>query len=279
MAALAPLSPVMRGIRKLLGRDGPLVPIVRLEGVIAPGGRGNALNLAKVEKLLARAFAPGSAAAVAILVNSPGGSPVQSKLIHDRIRALAEEKDKTVLVFCEDVAASGGYMIACAGDEIFCDASSIMGSIGVISASFGFTGAMEKIGVERRLRTAGKNKSLSDPFSEETEEQRTRLERLMNRLHTHFIDLVKTRRSGKLDESDEELFTGQVYTGDEAVENGLADHLGEVRSVLKSRYGKDVRTRLLTVPKGGMLSRLLGQSAANFAETLENREIWSRYGL
>lgn len=278
MPVLDRISPLVQWVRKLTGTTGALVPVVRLEGTIAAGGRGNSLNIAKVEKVLTRAFSIKSAPAVAFLVNSPGGSPVQSKLIHDRIRALAKEKDKPVLVFCEDVAASGGYMIACAGDEIFADPSSILGSIGVISASFGFTEAMDKLGIERRLKTAGESKSLGDPFSEETEEQKARLERIMTKLHAHFIVLVKARRGGKLDESAN-LFTGEVFTGDEAVENGLADGLADVHSTLRERFGHDVRARLISVPKAGPLSRLLGQGAASFVEAVEARGLWSRFGL
>lgn len=278
MTVLERISPFVQWFRKLTGRSGPLVPVVRLEGPIAPGGRGNTLNIARIEKVLGRAFSFRHAPAIAIMVNSPGGSPVQSKLIHDRIRALAEEKKKPALVFCEDVAASGGYMIACAGDEIFCDPSSILGSIGVISASFGFTEAMDKIGVERRLRTAGKHKSLADPFSPETEEQAERLERLMHRLHGHFIDLVQSRRGGKLSD-DEDLFSGQVFTGDEAVENGLADELADVYSKLRERFGPHVRARLMPVPKGGPLSKLIGQGAASLVAEIDSRAAWSRYGL
>lgn len=277
MPVLDRVAPVIKWVRKITGTTGALVPVVRLEGAIAAGGRGNTLNIAKVEKVLTRAFAFKSAPAVAILVNSPGGSPVQSKLIHDRIRALAEDKKKPVLVFCEDVAASGGYMIACAGDEIFADASSILGSIGVISASFGFVEAMDKLGVERRLKTAGESKSLGDPFSPETEEQKARLERIMGRIHEHFIALVKDRRGDKL--TGEDLFTGEVFTGDEAIENGLADALGDVHTQLRERFGHDVRTKLMTVPSPNPLARLMGQGAASFVEVVETRGLWSRYGL
>ena len=232
----------------------------------------------QAEKALAKAFAIKSAPAVALLVNSPGGSPVQSKLIHDRVRALAAQKDKKVLVFCEDVAASGGYMIACAGDEIYCDASSLLGSIGVISASFGFHEALGKLGIERRIRTAGENKMLADPFSPQTEEQKQRLERLMGQVHRHFIDLVKTRRGDKLSGKDD-LFTGEVYTGDEAVEEGLADALADPFTRLRELYGEDVRLKTITPPQGGPLSRLLGQSAEQIIGAADTRAAWGRFGL
>ncbi|MEL6437488.1 MAG: S49 family peptidase, partial [Pseudomonadota bacterium] len=162
---------MLKRLSKLLPKrfrnDVPTVPVVRLQGMIAAGGStfNPTLSLASCAQNLERAFKMKEAPAVALAVNSPGGSPVQSRLIYKRIRDLAKEHDKEVLVFCEDVAASGGYMIACAGDEVFADPSSIVGSIGVISAGFGFVEAIDKIGVERRVYTAGKNKSTLDPFA------------------------------------------------------------------------------------------------------------------
>lgn len=264
-----------RALRKLFGADAPSVPLIRLEGMIAAGGRNSsALSLSRLEKLLDKAFADRSAAAVAISVNSPGGSPVQSRLIHDRIRALAAEKEKTVLVFCEDVAASGGYWIACAGDEIFADPASIVGSIGVISAGFGFTGAMDRLGVERRVKTAGKSKLLADPFGPETEEQAATITRLMEAMHTQFIDHVKARRGEKLKDGAE-LFDGSVYTGAEALDLGLIDGLGEARSELKRRFGDKVRIRPLAPARGGVLSRFMGAAL----DQVELRAVWSRFGL
>jgi signal peptide peptidase SppA len=264
-----------RALRKLFGADAPSVPLIRLEGMIAAGGRNSsALCLSRLEKLLDKAFADISAAAVAISVNSPGGSPVQSRLIHDRIRALAAEKEKTVLVFCEDVAASGGYWIACAGDEIFADPASIVGSIGVISAGFGFTGAMDRLGVERRVKTAGKSKLLADPFGPETEEQAATITRLMEAMHTQFIDHVKARRGEKLKDGAE-LFDGSVYTGAEALDLGLIDGLGEARSELKRRFGDKVRIRPLAPARGGVLSRFMGAAL----DQVELRAVWSRFGL
>lgn len=277
MSALDPVKKAARTLKHTVFGPGPTIPVVRLEGVIAPGGRGSNLNLAKVEKLLAKAFAI-DAPVVVIAVNSPGGSPVQSKLIHDRIRALSEEKTRPVIVACEDVAASGGYMIAVAGDEIWCDGSSILGSIGVVSASFGFTDLMQKLGVERRMRTAGENKSLGDPFSPETDAQKARLERVMKLVHAQFIELVKSRRSDKLVD-DPDLFSGEVYVGPEAVEKGLADRVCDPRAELRERYGEDVKLKAMSPPKGGPLSRLMGNSAAAIADELETREVWSRFGL
>ncbi|MEQ8406190.1 MAG: S49 family peptidase [Oceanicaulis sp.] len=262
-------------LRKATGSDVPVVPLVRLDGMIAAGGRNaSALNLARVEKLLDKAFAMADAPTVAIAVNSPGGSPVQSRLIHDRIRHLAKKNDKTVLIFCEDVAASGGYMIAAAGDEIFADPASIVGSIGVISASFGFTEAMAKLGVQRRLKTAGKSKSLGDPFSEETDEQKARMTRLMESVHKQFIQLIKDARGDKLN-STMELFDGSVFTGEEAIEAGLIDALGEARSELERRFGDKTRIKVLSPSKGGLLARFMGSAV----DVIESRQIWARFGL
>jgi signal peptide peptidase SppA len=262
-------------LRKATGSDVPVVPLVRLEGMIAAGGRnGSALNLARVEKLLDKAFAMADAPAIAISVNSPGGSPVQSRLIHDRIRHLAKKHEKTVLIFCEDVAASGGYMIAAAGDEIFADPGSIVGSIGVISASFGFTEAMAKLGVQRRLKTAGKSKSLGDPFSEETDEQKARMTRLMDSVHKQFIQLIKDARGDKLN-TKMELFDGSVFTGEEAIEAGLIDALGEARSELERRFGDKTKIKVLSPAKGGLLNRFMGSAV----DVIESRQIWARFGL
>ncbi|MCP2670789.1 S49 family peptidase [Maricaulaceae bacterium EIL42A08] len=264
----------LAGIKKMFGSDAPEVPLVRLEGMIASGGRQGALNLARVEKLLEKAFSHNDAPAIAISVNSPGGSPVQSRLIHDRIRALASEKDKTVLVFCEDLAASGGYWIACAGDEIFADPASIVGSIGVINAGFGFTEAMEKLGVERRVKTAGKSKLMADPFSAETDTQKARMEKLLEAIHTQFITHVKERRGDKLD-TEVELFDGSVFTGEEGVEVGLVDGLADARTELRKRFGDETRIKTLAPSKGGLLARFAGATV----EVLEQRFAWARFGL
>lgn len=262
-------------LMKAMGSEVTVVPLVRMEGMIAPGGRNqSALNLARVEKLLDKAFAMTDAPAVAILINSPGGSPVQSRLICERIRALAEEKDKPVLVFCEDLAASGGYMIACAGDEIFADPASVLGSIGVISASFGFTEAMQRLGVERRIKTAGESKVLADPFSAETDAQKKRMEKLLDAVHKQFIALVKARRGDKLD-AKKAKFDGSIYTGEEAVEAGLADAIGDARSVLRERYGEKTRIKTLAPPKGGLLARFTSSAV----DVIETRSAWDRFRL
>lgn len=262
---------------KLFGMDKPVVPVIRLEGVIMSGGRNaNALNLQRVEKQIEKAFSMTDAAAVALLINSPGGSPVQSRLIHERIRALAAEKDKTVLAFCEDVAASGGYFLAVSGDEIFVDPATIIGSIGVINAGFGFTEAMDKLGVERRVKTAGKSKLIADPFSPETDQQKERMERLLNTVHGQFIELVKSRRGDKLNPQEgEELFDGSVFTGTEAIKNGIADEIGDLRSVVRARFGEEVRVKVFSPARQGPLSRLFGAAL----DGVELRAVWARFGL
>lgn len=269
------LSRAGASLGKALGSETVNIPMVRMEGMIAAGGRNQgALNLARVEKLLDKAFAMEDAPVVAISINSPGGSPVQSRLICDRIRALAAEKEKPVLVFCEDLAASGGYMIACGGDEIFADPASVVGSIGVISAGFGFTGAMERLGVERRIKTAGDSKVLADPFSAETDAQRARMERLLEGVHQQFIALVKARRGDKL-KAGVELFDGSIFTGEEALEAGLIDGLGEARSVLRERFGDKVRIKAFAPSRGGLLARF----TASAVDMIEARTAWARFGL
>jgi signal peptide peptidase SppA len=293
------LSAVLRPLRRLLPPrlrgDAPVVPVVRLSGVIGavtPLRQG--MTLAGVARLLERAFGARGAKAVAIVVNSPGGSPVQSHQIHNRIRQLAAEKKLPVLMFVEDVAASGGYMIACAGDEIFCDPSSIVGSIGVVGGSFGFEKMIEKIGVERRLYTSGKNKAMLDPFLPENPDDVARLKAIQHEIHVMFIDLVKKRRAGKIRGDEDELFSGAYWTGQKSIDLGLSDALGDLRSVLRARYGEKVRMPVIA-PASGLLSGLLGRRSAGMEvsnlldfpasmpdeliSALETRAIWARYGF
>src|SRR3569833_3193510 len=239
-------------------RGAPVVPVVRLSGVIGavtplrPG-----MTLAGIAKTLERAFATRNAKAVALVVNSPGGAPVQSRQIYLRIRQLAAEKKLPVLVFVEDVAASGGYMIACAGDEIFCDPSSILGSIGVVGGSFGFQEAIKKIGVERRLYTAGAHKATLDPFLPENPDDVARLKAIQRDIHAMFIDLVKKSRGARLQGEDAYLFSGEYWAGTRSEKLGFADGIGDVRSVLRARYGERVRMPVIA-PKSGLLSTLAG---------------------
>lgn len=269
---------------------GSVVPVVRLSGTIGaatplrPG-----LTLAGISKLLEKAFETKRARAVALVINSPGGSPVQSRQIYGRIRQLAEEKKIPVLVFVEDVAASGGYMIACAGDEIYCDPSSILGSIGVIGGTFGFQDLIKKIGIERRIYTSGEHKSSLDPFLPENPDDVARLHAIQHEIHDSFIDLVKRSRGARLQGEAGYLFSGEYWAGERSVKLGLADGIGDVRSVLRARYGARVRMPVIA-PKSGLLSTLAGRKpgagamiGAGFADdlisALEARALWARYGL
>jgi signal peptide peptidase SppA len=278
-----------------LRRGMPVVPVVRLSGVIGavtplrPG-----MTLASVAKMLERAFSTKNAKAVALVINSPGGSPVQSRQIYLRIRQLATEKQLPVLVFVEDVAASGGYMIACAGDEIFCDPSSILGSIGVVGGSFGMTELIKKIGVERRLYTAGSHKAMLDPFLPEDPEDVARLKEIQREIHAIFIALVKQSRGARLKGADDMLFTGEYWAGETSVSLGLADAVGDLRSTLRARYGEKVLTPVIA-PASGLLAGLLGRKSPGagalaaldgasglpeeLISALETRAIWARFGF
>ncbi|MBP2307187.1 S49 family peptidase [Azospirillum melinis] len=237
-------------------KAGPLVSVVRLTGVIGQGGPlRSGLTLAGVAPLLERAFAPKDQKAVALIVNSPGGSPVQSALIAKRIRDLAEEKKVPVFAFCEDAAASGGYWLACAADEIWADESSIVGSIGVVSSGFGLHALIERHGIERRLYTAGDKKVLLDPFSPEREDGVAHLKALQADVHEAFKAMVRTRRGSRLTGPEEELFSGAFWAGRRALALGLIDGLGDIRSVMRGRFGEKVRLRVVQQERG-MLRRL-----------------------
>ncbi|MEQ8695518.1 MAG: S49 family peptidase [Bauldia litoralis] len=271
----------------------PVVSVVRLGGVIGQVGplrRG--LTLQGLAGMLDRAFSGRQLRAVALQINSPGGSPVQSALIHGRIRQLADKCDIPVLVFVEDVAASGGYWLACAGDEIFADSNSIVGSIGVISAGFGFTEAISKLGIERRVHTAGTRKVMLDPFLPEKEEDVDRVKAIQADIHDSFKDLVRARRGRRLKGSDEDLFTGDVWTGRRGVELGLIDGLGDLRTVVRDRFGDKVKFRVIGQQRGwlrrkfglrttdfGGMPDLGGSFASGLLATMEERAWWARLGL
>ncbi|KAA1178242.1 S49 family peptidase [Rhizobium tropici] len=280
-----------RMLPKRFRKERVIVPVVRLSGVISSGGGPlrQSLNLAGVSQALEKAFDVKTAPAVAIIVNSPGGSPVQSRMIYNRIRDLATEKNKKVLVFVEDVAASGGYMIALAGDEIFADATSIVGSIGVVSGGFGFPDLLKKIGVERRVYTAGANKVILDPFQPEKERDIEYLKSLQLEIHKVFIDMVLERRTGKLS-ADETVFSGLFWTGSRGLELGLIDGLGDMRQELRKRFGDKVKPMLITSPRSLFGRKAPGISlagmdglgaglASGLAEAAEEKALWSRYGL
>ncbi|MCP5074499.1 MAG: S49 family peptidase [Rhodobacteraceae bacterium] len=256
----------------------PSVSVVRLSGMIAPGGRfgGASLNDADLAPILERAFRRGKPNAVVLVINSPGGSPVQSALIGARIRRLATETDTRVFAFCEDVAASGGYWLATSADQIYVDASSIVGSIGVISASFGFQGLMEKQGIERRVHTAGEDKSMLDPFRPERETDVERLKALQIIIHQNFIEQVKSSRGNKL--ADKDLFTGEIWVGQTAVDLGLADGIGHLVPKMKEVYGDKVRFSVMSQRKS-LFQRLGFGAATDVIGGLEDRATWARYGL
>lgn len=273
---------------KRVSNPAPIVPVVRLEGVIAGSSRyQEALNLQSVGQFLQKAFEMDKAKAVAVIVNSPGGSPTHSVLVHDRIRHLAQKHDKKVYVFVEEVAASGGYWIACAGDVIYALPSSIVGSIGVISASFGFDQAIEKLGVTRRVHTSGLNKSFMDPFLAEKPKDVKRLKDLQSNLHDQFRTHVQNRRGEALTGKAEDLFSGAFWLGEAAQDLGLIDHLGDVRTVLEEEYGEDVKLPVLQKSKGWLrefLDMRLGLfNPARWAAAVEYRAVWAatlaRYGL
>jgi signal peptide peptidase SppA len=265
----------------------PVVSVLRFEGVIMPRSRRGGVSLASHAAAIERAFRSSGLVAVAIVVNSPGGSPVQSALLYRRIRQLAEEKSIPVIAFTEDVAASGGYWLALAGDEIFGEETSLLGSIGVISAGFGFYQLIGRLGIERRLHTAGDRKSLLDPFLPEEASDLARLTALQQDIHQSFKDHVRRRRTGKIDQDDEALFSGDVWTGRTALERGLIDGIGELRGVMRARYGEKVKLRPVPaerrrwpfVSRLPFVAREPVSLIAELADWIEARLLWARFGL
>ena len=258
-------------------KSGPSVSVVRLQGVIAPQGRGAALNDAGLAGLFQKAFSKGKPDAVALAINSPGGSPTQSSLIAARIRRLADEKKVKVYAFVEDVAASGGYYIASAADEIFVDRHSVVGSIGVISAGFGFTDLIERYGIERRVYTAGKSKSMLDPFRPEKPEDVARLKALQEHIHEGFIDHVKSCRGDRLN-SEMDLFTGDIWVGGTAIETGLIDGVAHLVPKMKEEFGDKVAFRVFQQRKP-LLGRLGTQITEDAFGAIEDRAAFARFGI
>ena len=288
--------------RRLMGESAPLVPVLRLAGVIGAQSQPfrSSLTLAGVAADIDHAFSMKGAKAVALAINSPGGAPVQSALIMQRIRQLSAEKDVPVYAFIEDVGASGGYMLALAGEEIYADANSVVGSIGVVSAGFGFTGLIGKLGIERRLYTSGESKAMLDPFSPEKPDDVAHLRALQEEVHENFKAMVRERRAGKLKEDEAKLFSGAFWTGAKAEALGLVDGVGDMRSVLRGKLGDKLRLRLVNAAQGLFRRRQaagvgmgvgagVGTGAApllsaadlveNGVPALEARALWSRYGL
>lgn len=270
---LAARLPMNRGTTK------PVVAVVKLHGVITPTpsplSRGT-ININTVEQALTKAFDHDRLRAVALAINSPGGAPTQSALVAERIRELADRKRVKVIAFCEDVAASGGYWLACAADEIYAHSSSLVGSIGVVTAGFGLNGLLERFGVERRVYTAGAHKVRLDPFQREKDEDVEWLKGLQAQLHEQFVSWVKSRRDGRLGGDD--LFTGEIWTGARAKELGLVDGVGNLRAVLSERYPEAEVS--VAEPKRPLLARLgIGGAAQTLLTAIEHRALWSRYGL
>jgi signal peptide peptidase SppA len=293
-----PASPERQGWRSYLPaswvRRGPLIPVLRFSGAIGMvTPLRPSLSLSTSASAIEKAFSMRGAKAVAIQINSPGGSAVQSMMIYRRIRALAAEKDLKVYVFAEDVAASGGYLLALAGDEIYADASSIIGSIGVITATFGLNELISKIGVERRVYTAGASKDTLDMFLPEKPDDVERIKAIQSDVHRAFIDLVKTRRGAKIDKAGETLFNGEFWTGQKALELGLIDGLADLRTKMRELYGDEVRLKLVA-PSTSWLRRKRGVFAeggafefgfspgglaADVISAIEARALWSRFGF
>jgi signal peptide peptidase SppA len=270
-------------------RRGPTVPVVRLTGIIAAGGvlGARGLSIEAAAPLLAKAFGMRGAKAVALSINSPGGSPVQSALIAQRIRLLAREKNLPVIAFVEDVAASGGYWLACAADEIIADPASIVGSIGVVSSGFGFHELIARYGIERRVHTSGESKSMLDPFQPEKAEDVERLKRLQSEIHDGFKDWVRERRGTRLKGADSLLFTGEFWTGKRGLELGLVDSLGELRATLQQRFGDKVRLPVISARRrflarfglGSQLGSGIDQIGPSTLAAIEERAHWQRFGL
>ena len=255
-----------------------------MSGVIGSAGRfKQGIDFSGQQEIIKKAFSFKKSKNIAISINSPGGSPVQSHLIHDYIRQLAKKNEKKVIVFAEDVAASGGYLIACAGDEIYANSSSIVGSIGVISASFGFQDAIKKIGVQRRVYTAGKNKSTLDPFKEEKEEDIERIKKLQLELHSDFIEVVKKSRGSKLkDPENNNTFTGEFWSGTASMKLGLIDGIGNAEQILRQKFGEDIVIKKLEKQKSFIAKKLsssIDNQIDNIASVIEERALWQKFGL
>ena len=259
-----------------------IIPHIKLNGVIGNVGKfKQGIDFAGQEEIIKKAFSLKKSPAVAISINSPGGSPVQSHLIHDYVKQLAKKNKKKVIIFAEDVAASGGYLIACCGDEIYANQSSIIGSIGVIYSSFGFTELISKIGVQRRVYTAGKNKSTLDPFMKEKDEDIERLKNIQLDLHKDFIKVVEKSRGSKLVKSKVELFSGEFWSGRKAKELGLIDGIGNANQILKEKFGEDVIIKKFEKSKGWLSKKLSSSSdhLNQLSNFLDEKSLWQRYGL
>ena len=259
------------------------IPTLRLSGIIGQAGlMRTGLSLSSLDKLIVKLFSDKKAPVVALIINSPGGSPTQSALIAKRITDLGKLKKKKIIAFVEDVAASGGYWLACAADEIYLDQNSIIGSIGVISPGFGYVNFLKKIGVERRVYTSGKSKSFLDPFKPEKKEDITRLKKIQEEIHENFINYVKSRRGKKISKKNhKEIFSGLFWVGKKGIDLGLADGLGHINDVIQNKFGKKAKIKLIEQKKS-FLQRKFSSSLIDtddLINKIEEKALWSRYGL
>ena len=259
------------------------IPTLRLSGVIGQAGfMRSGINITLLDKLIDRLFSDKKSPAVALIINSPGGSPTQSSLIAEKIINKSKEKNKKVIAFVEDVAASGGYWLACASDEIYIDTNSILGSIGVISPGFGFVDLLKKIGVERRVYTSGKSKSFLDPFQETKEDDINRLKDIQEQIHENFISYVKSRRGDRIKDTNfEEVFSGLFWVGHKAIELGLADGIGSIYEIINQRFGKKAKIKFIDQKKSFIQKKLSSSliNAEEIHQKIEEKAIWSRFGL
>lgn len=292
VSSLAGRLPLPEAVRAQLPVSKRQIAVVRLEGVITPAGAGGGLarrsgiTLEGLESSLTKAFGLSGLQAVALSISSPGGAPTQSALVADRIRGLAAEHEVPVIAFCEDVAASGGYWLACAADEIVAHPTSLVGSIGVVSGGFGLHEAIGRYGIERRLHTAGENKARLDPFQPEQAEDVAWLRGELDELHGLFTGWVRERRGARITGDEQTVFSGEVWTGARAKELGLIDGLGTLRGVLGSRYPDakivpvSAGKNLLAAVTGMLSSRASAEaSLPAMLRELEDRAAWARFGL
>jgi signal peptide peptidase SppA len=259
------------------------IPTLRLSGVIGQAGfMRSGLNISSLDQLIDKLFSNKKSPAVALIINSPGGSPTQSSLIAEKIIKKSKQKNKKVMAFVEDVAASGGYWLACASDEIYIDTNSILGSIGVISPGFGFVELIKKIGIERRVYTSGKSKSFLDPFKAAKEDDIERLQSIQEQIHENFIEYVKKRRGSKIIEKDfNEVFSGLFWVGQKAIDLGLADGLGSIYDIIEKKFGKKAKIKFIDQKKSFIQKRLSSSLLDTDAliQKIEEKTLWSRFGL
>jgi len=262
------------------------MPVIKLTGVIGQAGMlKSGLTLSSVGKLIEKAFSNKKCPAVSLLINSPGGSPTQSSLIAKKIKSLAKKNNTKVYAFVEDVAASGGYWLACAADEIYVDENSILGSIGVISPGFGFVQMLKKLGIERRVYTSGKDKSFLDPFQDAKKDDIKRLKDIQDKIHKNFINHVKKSRGNKIKSPDKNIYNGHFWIGDDAVKLGLADGIGDIESILKSKFGKQIKIKIIEQKKSFIqkkISSSIDLKNLNFYDIIdafEEKSYWSRFGM